>query len=89
MALEETEETSVEVVVQGGSPADGRTLSDLRLETETGMFVLGIQRGPRWIYRPRGVQTLHAGDRLIAVGPEHGEEELVALCGEQPVLVQD
>ncbi len=84
MALEETEETSVEVFVQLGSTADGRSLKDLRLETETGMFVLGIQRGPRWTYRPRGTTALSAGDRLIAVGPEEGEDELIALCGEQP-----
>jgi uncharacterized protein with PhoU and TrkA domain len=85
MALEETEETSVETVVQEGSAADGRSLKDLRLETETGMFVLGIQRGPRWTYRPRGTHVLRAGDRLISVGPDEGEDELVALCGEQPV----
>jgi uncharacterized protein with PhoU and TrkA domain len=85
MALEETEETSAETMVQPGSPADGRSLKDLRLETETGMFVLGIQRGARWTYRPRGTFVLRAGDRLISVGPEEGEEELIVLCGEQPV----
>jgi uncharacterized protein with PhoU and TrkA domain len=89
MALEETEETSVETVVQAEAPADGRSLRDLRLETETGMFVLGIQRGARWTYRPRGTYVLRAGDRLISVGPEEGETELIRLCGEQPVLVED
>jgi uncharacterized protein with PhoU and TrkA domain len=88
MAFEETEETSAETIVQPGSPADGRSLKELRVETETGMFVLAIQRGPRWIYRPRGTFTLTAGDRLISVGPEEGEEELLTLCGEQPVAVQ-
>jgi uncharacterized protein with PhoU and TrkA domain len=88
MALEETEETSVETIVQPGSPADGRSLKDLRLETETGMFVLGIQRGPRWTYRPRGIFVLRAGDRLISVGPEEGEEELLSLCGGEPVGVE-
>jgi uncharacterized protein with PhoU and TrkA domain len=80
LALEETEETSTETVVDAGTPADGRSLKDLRVETETGMFVLAIQRGPRWIYRPRGTFTLRAGDRLIAVGPEEGATELDALC---------
>jgi uncharacterized protein with PhoU and TrkA domain len=89
MALEETEATSVETVVQAEAPADGRSLRDLRLETETGMFVLGIQRGARWTYRPRGTYVLRAGDRLISVGPEEGETELIRLCGEQPVLVED
>jgi uncharacterized protein with PhoU and TrkA domain len=86
MALEETEETSAETVVQPGSPADGGSLKDLAVETETGMFVLGIQRGARWTYRPRGTFVLQGGDRLISVGPEEGEEELLALCGEPAAL---
>ena len=80
LALEETEETSAETIVDPGTPADGRSLRDLRLETETGMFVLAVQRGARWIYRPRAGFVLKAGDRLIAIGPEEGEEELEALC---------
>ena len=79
MALEETEEIGFETVVEPGSRADGRTLKDLRLETETGMFVLAVQRGRRWVYRPRPQFALHAGDRLIAVGPEEGGEELDAV----------
>jgi len=81
MALEETEETSADTTVQPGSPAAGRSLKELRLETETGMFVLAIQRGARWIYRPRGTFILLDGDRLISVGPEEGEEALWALTG--------
>jgi uncharacterized protein with PhoU and TrkA domain len=79
LALEETEETSSEVVVERGSPAVGRSLRELAIETETGMFVLAIQRGSRWIYRPRPRFALQEGDRLISVGPEEGEEELAAL----------
>jgi uncharacterized protein with PhoU and TrkA domain len=88
LALEETEEISVETFVQAGAPADGRSLKDLQLETETGMFVLAIQRGARWVYRPRGTSVLRAGDRMISIGPEEGEDELIALCGEQPVPVE-
>jgi uncharacterized protein with PhoU and TrkA domain len=89
MALEETEETSAETIVQPGSPADGKTLAELRFETETGMFVLAIHRGTRWVYRPRGTFRLQAGDRLISVGPDEGEDELVALAGDQPVDDED
>jgi uncharacterized protein with PhoU and TrkA domain len=88
MALEETEETSAETVVRPGSAADGRSLKELAVETETGMFVLGIQRGARWTYRPRGTFVLRAGDRLISVGPEEGEDELILLCGEQPAVAE-
>jgi uncharacterized protein with PhoU and TrkA domain len=79
LALEETEETSSEVVVERGSRATGHSLKELRLETETGMFVLAVQRGSRWIYRPRARFTVQEGDRLISVGPEEGEEALAVL----------
>jgi uncharacterized protein with PhoU and TrkA domain len=87
MALEETEETSAETIVQPGSAAAGRSLKELRLETETGMFVLAVQRGVRWIYRPRPGFVLREADRLISVGPEEGEAELWALTG-APVAVE-
>jgi uncharacterized protein with PhoU and TrkA domain len=79
LALEETEETSSEVVVERGSQAAGHSLKELRVETETGMFVLAVQRGSRWIYRPRSGFSFQESDRVISVGPEEGEEELAAL----------
>ncbi|MGH2578855.1 MAG: potassium channel family protein, partial [Actinomycetota bacterium] len=80
MALEETEETGSETLVEAGSRADGRSLRELELETETGMFVLAVQRGRRWVYRPRASFTFQAGDRIVAIGPEEGAEHLEALC---------
>jgi uncharacterized protein with PhoU and TrkA domain len=56
-------------------------LRELALRTEFGMEVLAIQRGGRWIYRPRAAQTLAAGDHVIAVGPEDGVEDLATLFG--------
>ena len=81
MALEETDETFAETVVEEGAKAEGKSLRELRVETETGMFVLAVQRGSRWTYRPRAGFMLKVGDRLISVGPEEGEEELLELCG--------
>jgi uncharacterized protein with PhoU and TrkA domain len=79
-ALAEADEVVVEVTVAPGSAAEGRSLRALSLRTETGMEVLAIQRGGRWIYRPRGAATLEAGDRLLAVGPEDGAAALEDLC---------
>lgn len=79
-ALAETDEIVAEVTVAGGSAAVGRSLRALSLRTETGMDVLAIQRGGRWIYRPRGSTSLAAGDRILAVGPEDGASELEDLC---------
>jgi uncharacterized protein with PhoU and TrkA domain len=80
MALAETEEVATETVVEAGSRAAGRTLKQLQLETETGMLVLAVQRGRRWIYRPRPRFELEPGDRVISIGPEEGAGELEALC---------
>ncbi len=80
MALEETEETGFEALVEAGSQADGSSPKELRLETETGMFVLAVQRGRRWVYRPRPRFVFQAGDRVIAIGPEEGGAELDSLC---------
>ncbi len=80
MALEETEEVATETVIEHGSRAEGRSLKQLQLETETGMFVLAVQRGRRWIYRPRPRFELEAGDRVISIGPEEGIGELDALA---------
>jgi uncharacterized protein with PhoU and TrkA domain len=80
MALEETEEVAVETLVESGSAAEGHSLKQLAVETETGMLVLAVQRGRRWIYRPRARLELQAGDRLISIGPEEGADELAELC---------
>jgi uncharacterized protein with PhoU and TrkA domain len=79
-ALSETDEIVTEITVGPVSSADGRSLRALSIRTETGMEVLAIQRGGRWIHRPRGSTTLQAGDRILAVGPEDGASVLEDLC---------
>ena len=86
MALEETDEAASETLVEEGSRAAGRSLKDLQVETETGMFVLAVQRGRRWVDRPRPRFEFQPGDRVIATGPEEGVIELDALAAAgQPV----
>jgi uncharacterized protein with PhoU and TrkA domain len=78
-AIFASDETSVQTLVEPGSKADGTSLKDLSPETEAGMFVLAVQRGRRWIYRPRPRFELEAGDRVISIGPEDGIPELELL----------
>ena len=80
-ALVESDEVGHETVVAESSPADGRSIKELSIETETGMFVLAVQRGRRWSYRPKPRYVLAAGDRIIAIGPPEGGEELDTLVG--------
>src|SRR5207244_5636650 len=42
MALEESEEVASEVVIEPGSPAEGRSLRDLALEPQTGKFRMAV-----------------------------------------------
>ncbi|MEX1177411.1 MAG: TrkA C-terminal domain-containing protein [Nitriliruptor sp.] len=81
-ALAEADEIVADAEVAEGSPAADRTLSELRLHTQTGMEVLAIQRRSRWTYRPKRSRRIEAGDRLLAIGPEEGAPRLRELCGD-------
>lgn len=87
-ALVESDEVGHQTIVAGGSPADGKTIKELAVETETGMFVLAVQRGRRWTYRPKPAFRFSAGDRLIAIGPAEGGEELDQLVGMTPEMAE-
>lgn len=80
-AISASDAVAADAVVDAGAPADGRSLKELSFKTQTGMFVLAVQRDRRWIYRPGPRFELRSGDRLITVGPEDGIEELDALTG--------
>jgi uncharacterized protein with PhoU and TrkA domain len=87
-ALVESDEFGHETVVAAGSPADGKSIKQLSVETETGMFVLAVQRGRRWTYRPKPRFVFEADDRIIAIGPAEGGEELDQLAGLSPELAE-
>jgi uncharacterized protein with PhoU and TrkA domain len=78
-AIEASDAVAADAVVEQGSPGEGRSLQDLSFKTQTGMFVLAVQRDRRWIHRPGPRFELRPGDRLIAVGPEAGIPELEGL----------
>jgi uncharacterized protein with PhoU and TrkA domain len=82
-AVSESDEVVLKLTVSEGSPADGNTLEALRLETETGMFALAVNRGGRWTYRPRDTFTLRGGDSVLATGAPEGLEPLAELFGQE------
>ncbi|MBN1390996.1 MAG: PhoU family transcriptional regulator [Candidatus Thermoplasmatota archaeon] len=53
-----------------------RTLGDLRIATETGMWVFAIKRQVRWIYGPEKGVVLKKGDIMFVRGPEDGAKKL-------------
>jgi len=87
LALGESDDVALEVPVAKASSCDGASLADLQLQIEPGFTVLAIRRGGAYLYRPRGHVRLHAGDELIASGPDEGRALLAELCGWR--LVED
>jgi uncharacterized protein with PhoU and TrkA domain len=67
--------------VAPGSEGAGASLSQLQLDIEPGFHVLAVQRGGRYIYRPRGHVVLQPGDEVIASGPDEGHPMLAARLG--------
>lgn len=85
-ALAEADEVIVSGTVRAAADAIGRTLGELKLRTELGMEILAIERGGRWIYRPRRTVHVAEGDRLLALGPEDGVADLLGLLGDTAQL---
>ncbi|CAN5273156.1 potassium channel family protein [soil metagenome] len=82
-AVGESDEIVLKLTVSPGSPADGKSLETLQLETETGMYELAVNRGGRWTYRPRDSYVLRGGDSLLATGAPEGLEPLAELFGQE------
>ena len=80
LAVRESDEVITRVTVEEHAEIIGKTLGDLRLETETGMFVMAIRRADRWTYSPNGKTVIKRGDTLIARGTRDGEELLIEMC---------
>jgi uncharacterized protein with PhoU and TrkA domain len=78
--VSEAEETTTKVAVEKNSILDNKSLNELRLGTNTGMFIIAIKRKKRWFYRPPKNRKLRQDDLLIAVGPREGVETLRGLA---------
>jgi len=74
--LKEAEEKIGRLVVTDNSDMINRTLADMSVESETGMRIIAIKRGKRWLYDPEGEVSLKSGDTLIVRGTEDGYELL-------------
>jgi len=85
LVIEEAEETVTRVQVANKSSLIDRRLRDVQLPEETGMWVLVIRRGKKWL-RPQPNTIIKAGDVLIASGYTEGEEDLTKLASGETVL---
>jgi uncharacterized protein with PhoU and TrkA domain len=87
MVIQGAEETVERLVVSESSSLVGKTLREARIPEETGMWVLVLRRGDRWM-RPRPYTVIQAGDIIVASGYAEGEEDFKSLFNKrmnQPV----
>ena len=64
----ESEETIGKAIVSPESVLVGKTLEELDLPTNTGVWVIAIRRGKRWIFDPDEDTKLMPGDIIIGRG---------------------
>ncbi|NLB01192.1 MAG: potassium channel protein [Methanomicrobiales archaeon] len=79
--VRESDEIITRMSVLASSPLVGKTLKEMSLATVTGMVVLAIKRGDRWVYRPGKSVRLESGDIITAKGRRDGECRLYELAG--------
>ncbi len=79
-AMKEADEIITMIEVMENSSLDGKTLGVAKVETNTGMHVIAVKRGNRWITNPSASTKILAGDKLIVKGTREGEKILRNLC---------
>ena len=81
-AMKETDEVITMIEVKKGSKLNGKTLGEARVESNTGMHVIAIKRGKKWITKPTASTRIYSGDVLIAKGTRESEVLLRKMCSE-------
>jgi len=72
MSIKESETTITVAKIAENSVLNNKTLGEIRLSTQCGMFVIAIKRDREYIFGPGKNTKMEAGDILIAKGPEEG-----------------
>jgi uncharacterized protein with PhoU and TrkA domain len=80
MSIKESDVGIYKLEVKGKSILAGKKLGDLRIATETGMWLFAIKRNVRWIYGPEEKTKLQKGDIIFVRGPEDGMKKLVSVA---------
>ena len=79
-SLLESEEIILKVKVNEKSVLKDKKLGELELATETGMWVIAIKRGKKWIYGADKNTIIRSGDILFVKGPKEGAEHFIQLA---------
>ncbi len=80
MSIRDSDEIITRVSVENGSLLSNRKLEELELETRTGMSVLAIRKGRKWIFDPDEKERIDPGDVMILKGPLEGEKGIISMA---------
>src|SRR2546429_9268922 len=83
--LRHADEIVGRVKVRENAPAVGRSLRELTLPTETGMWLIAVRRGTQWEFDPGPDSVVTEGDVLLFHGPEEGVNLIRELAGAPPL----
>jgi len=80
MSIRESDVVFSRVQVNENSILSNKTLGELKLASETGMVVIAMRHGDKWLYGPTKNTKIDSGDILFAKGPEDAEKHLINLA---------
>ena len=80
MSIRDSDVVFTRVQVDPQSILCGKTLGELKLGSETGMYIRAMRHENRWLYGPDKKTRIDPGDILFARGPEDGEKHLIELA---------
>jgi len=80
MSIRDSDVVFTRVQVSEKSVLCKKTLGELKLASETGMMVIAMRHGNKWLYGPTKNTKIDSGDILFAKGPEDGEKHLINLA---------
>ncbi|MGH2540682.1 MAG: potassium channel family protein, partial [Actinomycetota bacterium] len=83
--LRHADEMTARVRVREDAPMVGRSLRELSLASETGMWVMAIRSGIEWQFDPGPDDVIADGDVLLIRGPEEGVNGVRELAGAPPL----
>jgi uncharacterized protein with PhoU and TrkA domain len=79
MSVMDSDVIITKAMVTKTSALAGKTLGEVKVMSDTGMWVIAAKRGIQWIYGPDENTLIKEGDVLFARGPVEGEKEFLGL----------
>jgi len=79
-SLMESNEILLKTTIAPNSVLKDKKIGEIRLASETGMWIIAIKRGNKWIYDPSKNVVLKENDILFAKGDKEGKDHFIALA---------